>query len=74
MNLFITNRWAEVDRSYAWLAGDQQAWHFVEQRLASPWFHITVTRTQGEDTCVEVFFGRPTGDRAFHTHGPRGRS
>ena len=54
--MFITNRWAEVDRSYAWLAEDQQAWHFVEQRLLSPWLHITVTRARGEDTCVEVFF------------------
>lgn len=54
--MFITNRWAEVDRSFAWLAEDQQAWHFVEQRLSSPWIHITVTRERGEDTCVEVFF------------------
>ena len=54
--MFITNRWAEVDRSYAWLAEDQQAWHFVEQRLLSPWLHITVTRSREEDTCVEVFF------------------
>lgn len=54
--MFITNRWAEVDRSCAWLAEDQQAWHFVEQRLSSPWIHITVTRARGEDTCVEVFF------------------
>lgn len=54
--MFITNRWAEVDRSHAWLAEDQQAWHFVEQRLSSPWIHITVTRARGEDTCIEVFF------------------
>lgn len=54
--MFITNRWAEVNRSHAWLAEDQQAWHFVEQRLLVPWLHITVRRERGEDACVEVFF------------------
>lgn len=42
--MFITNRQAEVIGSQATLEPGHQGWHFVQQQLISPWFHITIAK------------------------------
>lgn len=54
--MFVTNRRAEIDGTFIMLEEGQQAWHFVEKRLLSPWFNVTVVRRQNDEQYQDVLF------------------